>query len=160
VFPALALGLGKGNENIMNQKPKDPDEPIITTSNWKSIGIYGLIMALFITGTHFLVLFYFNESHEIANTITFFILAFTQLLHVFNMRESEEHIFTNQVTKNRYIWITIPLCFVILFTAYLTPILSDALSFETLSGSNWLLIGIVSLSTITFTQLIKNIFKI
>ena len=160
VFPALALGLGKGNENIMNQKPKDPDEPIITTSNWKSIGIYGLIMALFITGTHFLVLFYFNESHEIANTITFFILAFTQLLHVFNMRESEEHIFTNQVTKNRYIWITIPLCFVILFTAYLTPILSDALSFQMLSGSNWLLIGIVSLSTITFTQLIKNIFKI
>ncbi|MGM0504640.1 MAG: cation-translocating P-type ATPase [Bacteroidota bacterium] len=160
VFPALALGLGKGNENIMNQKPKDPDEPIITNTNWKSIGIYGLIMALFITGTHFLVIFYFNESKEIANTITFFILAFTQLLHVFNMREPEEQIFNNQVTQNKYIWITIPLCFVILFTAYFTPFLSNALSFQTLSGINWLLVVIVSLSTITFTQMIKNIFKI
>ncbi len=160
VFPALALGLGKGNKNIMNKKPKDPSEPIITKKNWKSIGIYGLIMALFITGAHFLTIFHFKESKEIANTITFFILAFTQLLHVFNMREHEERIFNNQVTKNKYIWITLPLCFVILFTAYFTPVLSDALSFQMLSGNNWLIVVIVSLSTIMFTQVIKNIFKI
>jgi len=160
VFPALALGLGKGDENIMNQKPKDPEEPIITKGNWKAIGVYGVIMACFIIGAYFLVTFYFKESKEVSNTITFFILAFTQLLHVFNMRDFNEQLFNNQVTKNKYIWITLVLCFTILFAAYLIPVLNNALSFETLSAQNWIVVVFVSLLTITTIQIVKNIFKI
>jgi len=122
--------------------------------------VYGVIMACFIIGAYFLVTFYFKESKEVSNTITFFILAFTQLLHVFNMRDFNEQLFNNQVTKNKYIWITLVLCFTILFAAYLIPVLNNALSFETLSAQNWIVVVFVSLLTITTIQIVKNIFKI
>ncbi len=71
VFPALALGLGKGNKNVMKQKPKDPREPIINKRNWITTAVYGLIIAVIVTGAYLITLFYFDQSKETANTIAF-----------------------------------------------------------------------------------------
>jgi Ca2+-transporting ATPase len=100
VFPALALGLGKGDKSIMRQKPKDPGEPVINKRNWMAMGIYGVAMAVIICGVYLITYFPFNESKKIANTVAFFSLAISQLLHVFNMREPEENLFINQITRN------------------------------------------------------------
>lgn len=160
VFPALALGLGKGNKSIMKRNPKDPKEPIISRRNWKTIGVYGLIIAIVVTGAYLISIFYFGESKEMANTIAFFILAFSQLLHVFNMREHEEHIFKNQITGNRFIWMALAVSFLALIVAYFVPLLHNTLSLNYLSTQNWLIVGIGSLVTLLIIQPIKNIFKI
>jgi P-type Ca2+ transporter type 2C len=160
VFPALALGLGKGDAHIMKRGPKDPDEPIINKQNWMAMGIYGIIMAVIISGVYLLVIFRFDDSKEVANTVTFFSLATTQLLHVFNMRDPHESVFMNQVVKNRYIWMALALCFFLLAAAYFVPFLHDALSFEKLSAGYWLLIGAASIFTTIVIQTVKSIFKI
>ena len=85
----------------MEQKRKDPYEPIINKRKWITTAVYGLVIAVIVTGVYPTTLFYFDQSKETANTVAFFILAFSQLLHGFNMREREEHIFKNQVTRNR-----------------------------------------------------------
>ncbi len=160
VFPALALGLGKGDETIMQQKPKDPAEPIINRRNWITMGVYGSIMAIVISGAYLLSLFYFDQSKETANTIAFFSLAFSQLLHVFDMREAKEHVFVNQVVKNRYVWYAILFCLVALFTAYFVPILHNTLSFEYLKTVDWLLVAGATVSTIGLIQIVKQIFRL
>lgn len=160
VFPALALGLGKGDESIMKRKPKDPEEPIINKHNWMSMGIYGFIMAVIITGTYLLVLLYFDESKEVANTVTFFSLAISQLLHVFNMREPSENVFVNQVVKNKFIWMALAFCFSALIAAYLIPLFHNALSFEELSLQYWLVVGAASFTTLIVIQVVKQIFKL
>ncbi|MFW5823062.1 MAG: cation-translocating P-type ATPase [Tangfeifania sp.] len=159
VFPALALGLGKGDETIMQQKPKDPEEPIINKHNWTAMAIYAIVMAAIITGVYLLTYYQFEESKELANTVTFFSLALSQLLHVFNMREPEENIFVNQVVKNKYIWMALGICIAALVAAYLIPLFHDVLSFETLSGIHWLLVGGASVATLIVIQIIKQIFK-
>ncbi len=159
VFPALALGLGKGDESIMQQKPKDPEEPILNKHNWTAMAVYGITMAAIITGVYLLAYYNFGESKELANTVTFFTLAFSQLLHVFNMREPEENIFVNQVVKNKYIWMALGICIAALVAAYFIPLFHDVLSFETLSGIHWLLVGGGSVATLIVIQIIKHIFK-
>ena len=160
VFPALALGLGAGDETIMKQKPKDPEEPIINKKNWMAMGIYGIIIAIIVTGAYLLVMFSFNESKEVANTVAFFGLALSQLLHVFNMREPNENIFVNQVVRNKYIWMALAICIAALIAAYFIPLLNDVLSFQELTGTLWLIAVGAAVANLVVIQTVKSIFRI
>lgn len=159
VFPALALGIGQGNANIMQQQPKDPKEPILARHHWKLIGGYGLIIALNLVGAYFFARQYWGMSPEICNTIVFFSLAFAQLLHVFNMREANEGVFNNQVTRNKYIWGALVLCTAALVAAYFIPLFKQALSFQTLSAKAWALVAITSTMPVLIIQALKWLGK-
>ncbi|HKI89132.1 MAG TPA: cation-translocating P-type ATPase C-terminal domain-containing protein, partial [Draconibacterium sp.] len=120
----------------------------------------GVVMAILICGVYLLVYYQFGKSKELANTVAFFSLAISQLLHVFNMREPQERVFINQIVKNRYIWMALVFCLAVLVAAYLIPVLHNILSFETLSLVHWLLVGGTSLLTLLLIQFIKSAFKI
>ncbi|MFP8489006.1 cation-translocating P-type ATPase [Gracilimonas sp. Q87] len=159
VFPALALGIGKGNPNIMEHDPKDPKEPIINNQNWFMIVMHGLVLSIFIVGAYFFTSLVWGLSDAISNNVAFFSLAFAQLWHVFDMREAEEPIFNNQVTRNKYVWWALLLCIVVLIIAYMVPVISNALSFQDLSLRIWLLIAITSVLPMVTIQLLKQLTK-
>jgi len=160
VFPALALGIGKGSGNIMEKPPKDPDEPIISRKNWLTTTVYGLVISIFVIASYIFALEVMDLSKEICNNIAFFSLAIGQLLHVFNMREADEPVFINQVTKNKYIWYALAFCIIMLLAAYFIPVVSKALSFERLEPATWLLIAITALLPLLTNQIIKKIWKL
>ncbi|MGY5850279.1 cation-translocating P-type ATPase [Salegentibacter sp. F14] len=155
VFPALALGIGKGNPGIMKKPPKDPQEPILTKKNWLQIALYGGILTICISGAYLFAHFVWEQPKEITNNVAFFSLAIAQLLHVFNMRDSQEKTFNNQVTRNKYIWMALAFCFTVLFAAYFIPGVSQILSFHQLELRIWGLILITSLLPLIIIQLIK-----
>lgn len=159
VFPALALGVGEGNSNVMKFPPKDPREPIITKKNWIQIVVYGVIIALSVSGAYLYGHYVLETSKEINNNIAFFTLAFAQLLHVFNMRESWEPVFDNQVTRNKYIWMALIFCGAVLMIAYFVPVLAEVLQFQPLGAKEWGLIVISSLLPTGIIQLIKVLRK-
>ncbi len=76
------------------------------------------------------------------------------------MREPEEHVFENQITRNRYIWMALAICLPALAIAYFVPMLRNTLSLEYLSTRGWLITGVTSVVTLGIVQVIKNIFKI
>ncbi len=160
VFPALALGIGKGTPHIMKLPPKDPAEPIITKHQWYITGIYGFIIAIVIGGVYVYSYYARDYSQEICNTITFFSLAFAQLLHVFDMREANEPVFLNQVTRNKYVWFALILCFAVLFVAYNIPLLKTTLSFQQLDATMWIIVSVASILPILLIQAVKHIFKL
>lgn len=160
VFPALALSLSQGLPGVMKQPPKDPKAPILTRESWKKITAYGTIMAVWVIGAYFFGLFYLDLSKDIINNITFFSLAFTQLLHVFNMREANEHPFLNQVTRNKYVWQAIALCAVVLLGAYFIPGLNTLLSFQPMGLAPWLVVGTTIIGAITSIQVLKYFKRI
>lgn len=159
VFPALALGIGEGSPGIMKQSPKDPEEPVITRKNWLQIGLYGVILTICITGAYMVAHFAWDQPEEITNNVAFFSLAFAQLLHVFNMREGHESMFRNQVTRNKFIWMALALCFSALLAAYFIPGLAEILSFQVLELRIWGLIVIASISPLIIIQGIKMFNK-
>jgi Ca2+-transporting ATPase len=159
VFPALALGVGKGDPGVMKQPPKNPNEPILNKKNWLQIGLYALVLMLSISGGYYYAHFVWEESVEIKNNIAFFSLAIAQLIHVFNMRNADEHFFINQVTRNKYIWMALAICFAALFAAYLIPGIADVLSFEKLEWDIWALIAICSILPFLVIQIIKFLYR-
>jgi P-type Ca2+ transporter type 2C len=159
VFPALALGVGEGNPGTMKKPPKDPGEPIIDRSSWLRIVLYGVIITLCVSGAYLYAHFIWDLDKESTNNIAFFSLAIAQLLHVFNMRGSNEKLINNQVTRNKYIWMALLLCFGLLATAYLIPVIRDVLSLKALEMRSWLLIIITSILPLFIIQIIISIRK-
>jgi len=155
VFPALALGIGPGNPHIMSHPPYSKEKPIVPKEKWMELGLYGIIIALAITGTYFYAYYAWEFGPEKCNNIAFFSLALTQLWHVFNMREPDESVFRNQITRNKYIWLALLFCLSALAAAYFRPTLKEVLSFQDMDLRAWGLILIGSFLPLAIIQVIK-----
>ncbi|MFW5903967.1 MAG: cation-translocating P-type ATPase [Candidatus Saliniplasma sp.] len=161
VFPAFALGACSGSKDIMNIPPKDPEEPILTRTNWYELGFYGLMIAVVTVAAMGLggKMFPIDMSHYKIITISFLTLAFAQLWHVFNMRELSSGILKNEVTENKYVWGALGLCTMILVSAVYLPGISTALRTEDPGPMGWVLVIGMSLIPLVIGQLERNIRK-
>lgn len=159
IFPALALGLGKGEIDIMEKPPRKPDEPIMTLKLWKATVIYGICITVGVLGitaySHFMIKLNPNEI----NNMAFFTLIFAQLLNVFNMPKSHLSFFKNEVTLNPWIWYAILLCILITGVAYIIPSISKALSIIPLSADKFGLVILFGIGSLGLTQIVKR-FKL
>jgi len=145
VFPALALGVGKGDKSVMKQAPRPPDEPIMTTSHWITTGAYGLVITAVTLLSFGYALEVLNLPRELSVSISFLTLAFAQLIHVFNMRSRKSPLLINEVTKNPWIWAAIALSGGLLVVPMFVPVLAELLSLQNpgIDGGFVILIGSV-----------------
>ena len=156
VFPALALGVGKGNPTLMDRPPRDSKEAIITQHHWLMITVYGLLIALPVLGVFALSLTVLAMEQKRAVTISFLSLAFARLWHVFNMRERRSQIFRNEITGNPYIWGALVICTGLLVTAVYLPGLSSVLQTVDPGLEGWGLIMVTSLIPLMIGQILKS----
>jgi Ca2+-transporting ATPase len=140
VFPALALGVGEGDEHIMDRAPRPSDEPILKTNHWLEIGAYGLFIAACVLGVFGLARTWLSLDTTDAVTISFLTLALGQLWHVFNMRSPSSPLLNNAITRNGYVWGAIVLCLGLLAGALYVPVIADVLQISPPGASGWLLI--------------------
>src|SRR5699024_4692600 len=119
----------------------------------------GLIIAASVSGAYLYAHFVWNSPEDITNNIAFFSLAFSQFLHVFNMRDGTEPFFKNQVTRNKYVWMAVALCFATVIGFYFIPGIAKVFNFQVLEFRIWVLIAIASLLPSFIIQLIKFIKK-
>lgn len=153
VFPALALGVGPGERRVMARPPRDPDESILERRHWRSIGLYGLVIAVAILGAFFYVLHGLELGTAAAVTTAFLVVSVGRLLHVFNMRDSGAGVFRNEVTRNPFIWGAIGICLALLALAvYLDP-LANVLRLQPPSGEQWAVIAVASAVPVVVGQL-------
>jgi Ca2+-transporting ATPase len=143
VLPALALGAGPGNPDIMLQKPRHLEEPILQHAHWVSLVAYAAVIAMCVLGAvsfgHQIV--YENSGAEAAhaNNILFLTLILCQLWHVFNMGNKNISFLKNEVVTNPYVWYALLACGLILLLVFLVPPLAAALA---ISPINLLDVGV------------------
>lgn len=140
VFPALALGVGEGEEGVMDKPPRDPGEPLLTRGHWMSIGSYGLFIAVVVMASLYLAIFHLDMETESAVTISFLTLALSQLFHVFNMRSFQSRIWDNEITQNLFVWGAIVLCLIIILGAVYIPSIAAVLQLIDPGLNGWLLV--------------------
>ena len=104
VFPALALGVGKGDPNIMKDPPRDPQEPILTKKLWRATVLYGLSITAAVIGVVAYTHFEMGLSAILVNNIAFYTLILAQLLNVFNLPRRKISFLKNEVTTNPWVW--------------------------------------------------------
>lgn len=127
VFPAFALGLGRGDENVMHKPPRDPEQAIVNRPRWVLIGILGGAITVATLGAFALALYGLGLDSGPAITVAFLTLALAQLWNVFNVRDPGVGIFRNEVTRNAYVWGAIILCLGLIGLALWVPWLAALL---------------------------------
>lgn len=145
IFPALALGMGQGEKNIMLRPPRDPGEAILTRRHWLGITGFSLLITAAVLGAMFYALHVLDLPREEAVTISFLTLALSQLWHVFNMRGVQTGFIWNEITRNRYVWGAIVLCLALIAIAVWLPGLAYVMQITPPDANGWILILAASL---------------
>jgi P-type Ca2+ transporter type 2C len=127
VFPAFALGLGKGDKNVMSKPPRDPSEAIVNSRAWLLIGVLGAFITIATLGAFACALFWLGLDTGPAVTVAFLTLALAQLWNVFNVRDRDSGLLRNEVSRNGYIWGAIALCLGLIGLALWFPPLANLL---------------------------------
>ncbi len=154
VFPALALGLGKGSDRVMDRPPRAPGEPFLRRDHWMAIGGYGGIMALSVLGAFAIALGPMAMDPTGAVTVSFLTLALAQLWHVFNMRDPAAHLLDNEITRNGYVWGALALCIGLLGLAVYLPPMAEILSVRPIGGTAWTVVLAMSLVPLLLGQIV------
>lgn len=158
VFPALALGVGKGDPNVMKNPPRDPQLGIIVGKQWIEIVVYSSLITLCIVAGVLYSQFYIQTGPKIENNIAFVGLTFAQLFHVFNMASAKTSFFNNDVTRNKYVWLALVMCTGFLVLAYLITPVKTILGLQTLTFNHWLICVLIGLVPLVLIQPVKRLF--
>lgn len=159
VFPALALGLGKGDETVMKRPPRNPKKDIISSKKWISISLYAGAITLAVLAAVFYCRQAFPSNDMVANNIAFITLAFAQLFHVFNMSSFRSRLLVNEVTKNKFIWIAILLCAGLTVLVYTIPQMRSVLGLVVLSAKVWVIAVLAGFLPLLMVQVYKVIWR-
>lgn len=159
VFPALALGLGKGDKTVMELQPKDPKNAIISNRKWVDIVFYAILITLSVAVAVVYAKKYITDDNQVANNVAFITLAFAQLFHVFNMSSPHAKLFLNDITKNIFVWLAILLCAGLMVLVYLVPHINEVLDLADLSLKVWALCIVASLLPLLLGQIYKRVFE-
>lgn len=157
VFPALALGFGRGSRDVMKEPPRDSKEPILTHRHWISTLIYGLSITAAVIGIMLYSYFVLKFPPQEVNNMAFYTLILAQLLNVFNLPGSKISFLKNEVTTNAWIWAALTLCLLIMVVVYEVPLFREVLSLVHLSLSEFGLVLLFAAGSVLITQLAKRI---
>jgi Ca2+-transporting ATPase len=155
-LPALALSVDKAEKDIMQQKPIDPQQGILTkefVSNiiFRSIIIGGLTIGAYSIGL--------NSSEDIGRTMAFAVLAFSQMFIIFSVR-SGRHAFTHQLFTNGFLWGAIAIVIGLMLMVLLIPALQELFKVVNLTSTQWLLVAGFSIASLVLSELYKLIYNL
>jgi len=99
-LPAIAIGVEPARQGLLDQKPRDPNEPILNRSLMTRILAYGACIAAATMAAFTLGLNAANGGAALASTMAFATLTLARLFHGFNCR-GENSIFRLGLSTNR-----------------------------------------------------------
>lgn len=162
-LPALALAFDPASRDIMNRKPMKPGKGIFTKGmTWRII--YQGVMIGAIT----LIAFCIGlatpgiEEHmriTVGQTMAFCVLALSQLVHVYNVRNNHVSIFKTGIFNNRTLILATLASAALMFIILLVPPLREVFSIAALPVENIVEVILLVFSPIVIVELFK-LFKI
>jgi len=132
--PALALGLEKGDPDLMEQPPRDPQEPILNRFMLTGISIQTVAITAVTLGAYWIGLRYFPEM---ATTMAFVTLSFSELVRAFTARSERVPILKIGMFKNKVMNWAILSSLVLLLAVIYTPFLQDIFDTVPLGWTQW-----------------------
>lgn len=154
-LPAIAIGLEPHNENIMNEKPRDINTPLLNKAFGIEVIIEGILIAI---GTMFSFHIGLKTgNHTVASTMAFATLCLSRLLHGFNSR-SKESIFRIGVFSNKFLWIATILGYLLLEVVLRFKPLMGVFEVADLTINEQLIVYGLSFMPLVLVQIYKLIF--
>ncbi|MDF2572262.1 MAG: calcium-transporting ATPase 1 [Sporomusa sp.] len=155
-FPALALGMEKKEPNVMNLRPRDPSEPLLTKKMQLLIGIQSLVMSITVLCAFQYGLTTNNGNLDMARTFAFITLMATQIICAYAARSEHYSVFQLGFFSNRYLNMGVGLSFVLLVFSVYSPLQEI---FKTVQPelNDWFVLGALAPIPFITAELIKFI---
>ena len=157
--PALALGLEKGDPDVMKQPPRSPKEHVINRDMAIGIGVVAVVDALAILSVFFLALQRYPGHVEAAQTIAFVTLCSSELLRAFTARSEYHSIFTIGIASNRWMVWAVAVSFVLVLMVVYVPFLRPFFDTVPLGLDDWTLMLPFFLASPVAMELLKAYFR-
>jgi len=154
--PALALGMEKGDPDIMDQKPRPVNEPIINDEMvWgtvvQTIAIAGSVLLGFRIG-----LSRYPDSLSHAQTMAFVTLSASELFRAYTARSERYPLFRMGVFGNKYMqWAVLGSLAVLLATVYIPGLNTTVFGNSPLTLADWVIVSPLMLVPATVAELQK-----
>lgn len=100
-FPALALGVEKGDEDIMTVPPRDPQESILDGKTMYLILSQAIAITVATLGSYYYGLQHYPDNINGARTVAFFTLITSELLRSYSVRSDRYTLFHIGVFSNK-----------------------------------------------------------
>jgi P-type Ca2+ transporter type 2C len=136
--PALALGLEKGDPDIMNHPPRNPDEPVINKTMLWRIVFQAIADTIAVLGVFRIALYLYPGFITHAQTIAFTTLSLSELLRAYTARSEHYHIWQVGVFNNRYMQYAVFASLTILLAIIYLPALDPIFNTTFLTFRDWL----------------------
>ncbi len=157
--PAMALGLDKGDSDIMKRAPRPVTEKILTPQRWSAILFSAVIMAV---ATLLVLIFAPGPEAEagtatVAGTMAFNTFVLFQFFNILNARSDRNSVFRRQTLTNRHLWVALGA--VILLQVGVTHVGFMQRLFDTtsISAIQWL-IALAVASSVLWLEEIRKFF--
>lgn len=135
-LPAIAIGVEKSRDDVLNEKPRNANESILTNKTILEISGGGLLIALSTLVTYAIGL---KTSPMLASTMAFATICLARLIHGFNCR-SQNSLKEIGFTSNKFSIFAFILGFTLLHLVLYVPALQSLFMTETLETQQLLLI--------------------
>lgn len=169
-LPALALAVDPAEKDIMQRKPKKKQKGIFTKGmSWRVL--YQGVMIGLLTLTAFIIgiatpnvpqiegLTEKEVRVEIGQTMAFIVLAFSELVHVFNIRNNKESIFKTGIGGNKCLFGALGVSAAFMLVILLVPALRSVFSIPILPFGNMIEMLLLIVAPIVIVEIFK-LFKI
>jgi Ca2+-transporting ATPase len=136
--PALALGMEKGDPDIMKHPPRPPREPVINRDMAIGIGVIAVVDAIAI-----LLVFYFGLQRypghlEAAQTMAFVALCTSELIRAYTARSEYHSVLSIGVFSNKWMNWAVMASFLLVVVVVYLPFLNPFFDTVPLTADDWL----------------------
>lgn len=160
-LPALALGLEKGEPDIMSRKPRNTKDGIFAGGMgidivWQGIMVTALTLIAYLCGTKMAGTTDGTLIHQNGMTMAFLTLSMAEIFHSFNMRSRRESLF--KLGKPNYYLIGAMAISLVLSTAVIyIPFLRTAFDFAHIDAKEYFLSLLLAVLVIPIVEIAKLI---
>jgi magnesium-transporting ATPase (P-type) len=151
----LALSFEREEDDIMDEKPRNPKEPLFDKLLIKEIAISGLFIGLIVFGVWIYLLKYVHMDESLARGYIMALMVFMQNIHVFNCRSEKKSIFKLNPFTNLFVPLAVFLSIGLQVIIMEVPILSHLLKTESVPFEHMLLLFLAALPILVLMELFK-----
>ncbi len=153
-LPAMALGTEKTEKDIMERKPISPKKGFFSDGLWLDIMLEGLLIGI-LTLLAFSIGNLIFGCEELGRTMAFATLSFSEIAHAVNMRSSRP-LYKAGFFSNRMMNIAVAVCVGVQSAVMLVPKLSGIFGTVPMTGAQWGIVVLLSLTTLTVGEIGKT----
>jgi len=157
--PALALGMEKGEADIMQQPPRPPKEPIINGPMVTMIAVQTVAITAAVLGAYFIGLNAFGQIPLMADTMAFVTLSASELLRALSARSERYSVFRLGLLSNRTMLYSIAASLALLLLVVYAPFLQPIFDTQPLGWAQWRIVGPLILVPAASAEITKVILR-